>query len=69
MRISNNPERDMQEYEDELEEHMALFPTCEERSRSLMNEETVIRYRGRWYCSDCMDIMTNDEMREEIGVD
>jgi len=69
MTYTNNPERDEKAYQDALEAHMALFPTCEICGMSLMNEDPVIYMKNRWYCSDCAEVMTNDEMREACNLD
>lgn len=66
---SNEPWEDEQARQDAMEAHMALFPTCEICGASLMNEEPVIHMKERWYCSDCAEVMSNDEMREAEGLD
>lgn len=67
--MTSEPWRDEQNRQEALEAHMAQFPSCEECGRNLMDEDTVIYIKGKWYCDRCADIMSNDDMRSYIGVD
>lgn len=62
------PWEDEQERQEQLEAHMAKFPTCTICGRSLMNMDVCVRIRNDWYCEYCAEVMNNDEMREEEGL-
>ena len=63
------PWEDEQERQEQLEAHMSRFPVCNECGRSLINMDVCVRIKNDWYCEYCATVMTNDEMREEEGLD
>lgn len=69
MMITSEPWRDEQARQDALEARQSMFPVCIECGHSLMNCETIIRIDKAYYCDQCADILTNDEMREAEGID
>ena len=69
MRMQKEPWIYEQESQEALEAHMAKFPTCVECGRSLMNCDVVVRIQDKYYCSQCVEVMTNSEMREAEGLE
>ena len=71
---SNNPWRDEQARQDAMEAYSALFPVCATCGRSLVNCDTVVLMERRfsaenWYCDECSQILTFDELKERLGID
>lgn len=63
------PWLDEQARQEALEAHIAQFPVCEKCGCTLMNCETVVWVLNKYFCDSCARVMTNDEMREEEGID
>lgn len=66
--MTNNPVIDEMRHQQELEARQSMFPVCEECGRTLMNCDTIYRINYAYYCDYCVDVMTNDEMRESEGI-
>lgn len=64
-----DPWLDEQERQEQLEAHMAKFPICTICGRSLMNCDVIVKIKEKYYCDMCADVMTNDEMRDEVGIE
>lgn len=67
--LTNEPWLDEERRQQALEDHQSMFPVCASCGHSLMNCDTVIRISNNYYCDNCADVLTNDEMREAEGID
>ena len=66
---SNEPWKDEQARQDAMEAYAALFPECAICGNSLVNSSVAVKIKGKFYCEECVEIMTHDEVMEECGID